>query len=154
MSVILEDDQSLMEKEWINLTMAQVKRTFELRLKKRWSDKTSGKSSPTWILVSASQEKNEDGSTKSVMGCITDISLQKQAQADALERAALSEQLIIRTQEAAESEKKFKQMAELAPCGPYQLMDRASHCLQYLLTLFRNVLYLTRWHGDLGKLPM
>ena len=121
LNIILEEDAGLVMDEWINLTVAQVTRTFEMRLKKIWTDEVTGKSSPTTILVCASQEKNEDGSLKSVFGCLSDISLQKQAQRDALERVALSEQLMFRTQEAAASEKKFKQMAELAPCGMFYI---------------------------------
>ncbi|KAI9808847.1 MAG: hypothetical protein M1827_007170 [Pycnora praestabilis] len=121
MEAVLEEDQPLMKAEWATLNSTQAPRTYEIRLKKRWHDKNSGKSTPTWILVSASQQRNDDGSLISVMGCLIDISIQKQAQEDALERAVLSEQLIIRTQEAAESEKKFKRMAELAPCGMFYI---------------------------------
>ena len=47
----------------------------------------------------------------------TDISLQKQAAEDAVERANLVETLALRTEEAAQHERNFQQMAELAPCG-------------------------------------
>lgn len=47
----------------------------------------------------------------------TDISLHKQAEEDAVERANLVEKLALRTQEAAQYERNFQQMAELAPCG-------------------------------------
>ena len=111
MDMVLEDDRSLMEREWHNLTISRTKRTFELRLKKKWHHQATNSWRNIWILASASNEENEDGTTmKSIMGCITDISLQKLTQEDALERATLSEQL-------SESEKKFKQMAELSPCG-------------------------------------
>ena len=119
MDVILEDDFPTMEKEWHNLTVLKMKRTFELRLRKKWYHADSKKWKTVWIIAAASPVQNEDGSLKSVMGCITDISLQKQAQEDALERATLSEQITRITQEVNESEKKFKQMAELSPCGEY-----------------------------------
>ena len=111
MDMVLEDYQPLVEKEWHNMTVLRTKRTFELRLKKKWYHQATNTWRNTWILVSASHEENEDGTTlKSIMGCITDISLQKLTQEDALERVALSEQL-------AENENKFKEMAELSPCG-------------------------------------
>ena len=69
MDAVFEEDLDLMRNEWSNLADKNIPRTFELRLKKKWYDKTSGKSSPTWILASATQEHNEDGSVKSVMGC-------------------------------------------------------------------------------------
>jgi len=47
----------------------------------------------------------------------TDITLQKQAEEDAVERANLVETLALRTEEAAQHERNFQQMAELAPCG-------------------------------------
>jgi PAS domain S-box-containing protein len=56
---------------------------------------------------------------KSIMGCITDISLQKKAEEDAVERANLVETLALRTEEAAQHERNFRQMAELAPCGMF-----------------------------------
>lgn len=73
MDAVFEEDMGLMDTEWSNLTEKSVPRTFELRLKKKWYDKTSGKSTPTWILVSATQDKNEDGSVKSVMGCGSNV---------------------------------------------------------------------------------
>lgn len=51
------------------------------------------------------------------MGCITDISAQKHAEVAALERADLVEKLALRTQQANEHEKNFRQMAEISPCG-------------------------------------
>jgi hypothetical protein len=47
----------------------------------------------------------------------TDISAQKHAEEDAIARANLVEKLALRTQEAAQHERNFQQMAELAPCG-------------------------------------
>lgn len=71
LDVVYEEDLDLMRTEWSNLADKRIPRTFEVRLKKRWYDKTSGKSTPTWVLASASQEQNEDGSVKSVMGCMS-----------------------------------------------------------------------------------
>jgi hypothetical protein len=56
----------------------------------------------------------------------TDISAQKHAEEDAVARANLVEKLALRTQEAAQHEKNFQQMAELAPCGDYFQF----HCAQ------------------------
>lgn len=49
--------------------------------------------------------------------CRTDISAQKFAEESAVARANLVEKLALRTQEAAQHERNFQQMAELAPCG-------------------------------------
>jgi hypothetical protein len=62
----------------------------------------------------------------------TDISLQKQAAEDAVERANLVEKLALRTEEAAQHERNFQQMAELAPCGE---MIHESLATLHILTL-------------------
>jgi aspartokinase len=64
----------------------------------------------------------------------TDITLQKQAEEDAVERANLVEKLALRTEEAAQHERNFQQMAELAPCG-----EQTNHALLDIsLTLKRH----------------
>jgi len=55
----------------------------------------------------------------------TDISIQKHAEEHAVERANLVEKLALRTQEAAQHEKNFRQMAELAPCGGFSMKWRS-----------------------------
>ena len=118
MNVISESDHPLITKEWEILTTRRGKRTFELRLRNPWYDE-KGIPKQKWILCSCDQEFDEAGNLKSIMGCITDISLQKQAEEDAVERANLVERLALRTQEAAQHERNFQQMAELAPCGMF-----------------------------------
>jgi len=61
----------------------------------------------------------------------TDISAQKFAEESAVARANLVEKLALRTQEAAQHERNFQQMAELAPCG--MLMQRFIAWLQLIL---------------------
>jgi PAS domain S-box-containing protein len=119
MNVISESDHPLITKEWEILTTEKGRRTFELRLRKPWFDEATGTPRQKWILASCDQEFDEDGKLKSIMGCITDISAQKHVEENAVERANLVEKLALRTQEAAEHEKNFQQMAELAPCGMF-----------------------------------
>jgi PAS domain-containing protein len=57
------------------------------------------------------------GRLTNIMGSITDITLQKRSAKDAETRAKLSEQLLLRTQEAKENEKNFKRFSDLAPGG-------------------------------------
>lgn len=116
MNVISEIDHPIINEEWKLLVTEKGRRTFELRLRNPWIDE-SGVARQKWILASCDQEFDEQGKIKSIMGCITDISLQKKAQADALERARLIETLALRTQEAAEHKRNFAQIVELAPCG-------------------------------------
>ena len=51
------------------------------------------------------------------MGSTTDITLQKRSAHDAETRARLSEQLLLRTQEAKKNENYFKRFSDLAPGG-------------------------------------
>jgi len=53
--------------------------------------------------------------------CRTDISEQKENAVHAEQRAKLVETVNEQTQKAAQHERNFKQMAELAPCGKLYL---------------------------------
>ena len=77
MDIVFEGDRAMMEVEWHNITVLRQKRFIELRLRKKWYHGESGKWKNVWILAAGKPEDNEDGSLKSIMGCITDISLQK-----------------------------------------------------------------------------
>jgi PAS domain S-box-containing protein len=118
MNVIAEIDHPKITEEWQLLVTEKGKRTFELFLRNPWYDEDGNPQQRT-ILCSCDQEFDEDGKLISVMGCITDISIQKLAQTQAVERANLVETLALRTQEAAQHERNFNQIAELAPCGMF-----------------------------------
>ncbi|CZR56710.1 uncharacterized protein PAC_06599 [Phialocephala subalpina] len=119
MNVLSEIDHPMMMREWEILTTQKAKRNFELRLRNPWIDERTGEKKQKWILASCDQEFDEEGNLKTIMGCITDISAQKHAEEDAVARANLVEKLALRTQEAAQHERNFQQMAELAPCGMF-----------------------------------
>lgn len=76
----------------------------------------TGEEVDNWILA-ASQPEFLGGKLRTIMGSITDITLQKRSAKDAETRAKLSEQLLLRTQEAKENEMKFKRFSDLAPGG-------------------------------------
>lgn len=103
------------------------KRTFQCRLGKKWYHKATDSWNHTWILCCCGQEENEDGSLQSVMGCITDISLQKQAEEDAMERAKLSEKLARSEREANEIQVRSAIEAEDARKSMEKFMDITSH---------------------------
>jgi hypothetical protein len=69
-------------------------------MKKPWHDPTSGEAVDNWILAAAQPEFGPDGAVRTIMGSTTDITLQKRSAKDAETRARLSEQLLLRTQEA------------------------------------------------------
>ena len=127
MDIILEEDRPYAEQEWYNMTELRLKRTFEVRIVHTWHHKESGKWKHKWIIASCGQEVNEDGSLKSVMGSITDISLLKQAQEDAFERATLSEKLAQSQKEATEIQMRSRIEAEEARESMEKFMDITSH---------------------------
>ena len=127
MDVVMDDDRPYVEQEWYNLSELRLKRTFELRLAQKWHHKESGTWKHKWIIASCGPDENEDGSLKSVMGSITDISLLKQAQEDALERATLSEQLAQSQKDANEIQVRSRIKAEEARKSMEKFMDITSH---------------------------
>lgn len=62
------------------------------RIKKPWYDAATGEEVDNWILAAA-QPEFSGGKLKTIMGSITDITLQKRSAKDAEARAKLSEQL-------------------------------------------------------------
>ncbi len=143
MDNIIEEDHPFMLKTWQEMTTLKKQQSFELRFNKKWYHRDKDEWKNIHVLIKAFPRLNEDGSLKCLMGSFTDISLFKQAEDDALERAHLSEQLAERTKEALESELKFLKMAELAPCGtghPLKLLSRIC-----FLILTRNVSHKPEW---------
>jgi len=127
MDIIMEEDRDLTATEWHTISVLSIPRTFEVRMMKKWYHKESESWKNVWILACCTQDKAEDGSIKNVMGCITDISLQKQAQEDALDRAALSEQLARAEREASAIQIRSRLEAEEARKSMERFMDITSH---------------------------
>lgn len=116
LDTLTEDCLELMDIGWKRLTVDQLPWSGELKLKKKIFDPESGEAMEFWILAAA-QPEFADGEMKTIMGSITDITPQKRSAKDAETRAKLSEQLLLRTQEAKENEKNFKRFSDLAPGG-------------------------------------
>ncbi len=76
---IKEEDQSLIKSLWNDLVTQREPITAELRFSGTWEDR-NGNKGDNWVLFSAFPEKHEDGSLKSIFGCITNISSQKWAE--------------------------------------------------------------------------
>lgn len=131
-NTILEEDLSVFASQWHTLMVEQKSIDCHLRLKKRFRPPNEGEDDAkhcTTVLVHAYPEvSDEDGSTLGVTSMITDISqlvrlqeMQKERVEEAVERAHLAEKLALRTQEAANSESKFKALAELTPVGLFYI---------------------------------
>lgn len=127
MNFVMEEDRPLVAQEWYKLSELRLRRTFEMRIVEKWYHKESGTWKNKWIIASCGQDENENGSLKSVMGTITDITLLKQAQEDALERATLSEQLAQSQKEANEIQIRSRIEAEEARKSMEKFMDITSH---------------------------
>lgn len=100
MQVFKESSILTMQEGWSRLTKDGMAWLAELELKKPWYDPMTGEKVDNWILGDCSPEFADDGSVRAIMGSITDITLQKRSAKDAETRAWLSEQLLLRTQEA------------------------------------------------------
>jgi PAS domain S-box-containing protein len=100
MDAIIESSVPVMEEGWTRLTRDGLSWSSELQLKKPWHDPATGEKIDHWILAACQPEIDEDGTVKTIMGSITDITQQKRSAKDAETRAQLSEQLLLRTKEA------------------------------------------------------
>ncbi|RDW80496.1 hypothetical protein BP5796_05194 [Coleophoma crateriformis] len=140
MDVVMDESRPDVEYGWQRLTVQKLPWECELKLKKPWHDPTTGALVDHWVLLAAQPEFTSEGDLKTVMGSITDITLQKRSAEDALTRAKLSEELLLRTQEAKESEENFKRFADICPGGLF-VMD-AEQRITYANT---------RWHTITGS---
>ena len=75
-----EEDQPEVKKIWRQIVEHAQPVTAELRFKQPADQDGSNTGEDTWVLFSASPEKNADGTLKSVFGSITNISSQKWAE--------------------------------------------------------------------------
>lgn len=106
-----------MMKGWEKLTIRNQPWSGELQLIKPWYHSITGEEFDNWILASYQHEFSSDGSIKSIMGYCTDITLQKRFAKEMEDRAELSEQLLLRTNQANEIERNFRRFSDLAPGG-------------------------------------
>ncbi len=113
---IHENSMPVIKAGWDRLTVGHLPWSSELQLRKPWHDPVTHDEVDNWILA-AIQPEFGDGKLKALMGSITDITPQKRSARDAETRAMLSEQLLLRTQEAEENEKNFKRFSDFAPGG-------------------------------------
>lgn len=112
MDVYKESSRHTISEGWARLTKDGLRWSAELELSRPWVDPTTGEQIENWILADCSPEFDEDGTVKAIMGSITDITLQKRSAKDAEDRASLSEQLLLRTQEAEALQKQRLEEAE------------------------------------------
>jgi PAS domain S-box-containing protein len=79
MDYVKEEDQALIQQQWIRLVENAAAINIEFRFKTPWEDR-NGNRGDTWVLFCAFPEKYEDGMLKSAFGSITNISPQKWAE--------------------------------------------------------------------------
>ncbi|KAF4631913.1 hypothetical protein G7Y89_g6216 [Cudoniella acicularis] len=121
---IHEKSVETMENGWKRLAVDLMPWSAELRLTKSLYDHGTGEELENWVLAASQPEFSTDGKLKSIMGTITDISLQKRS-ADM--RAMLSEQLLLREQEAKDLQKKQLEEAEENRRSQNNFIDITSH---------------------------
>lgn len=79
MDYVHKDDRDRVQEAWQTMLAQRSPMSMEFRWNTSWKDKV-GNTSHTWVLTSASPEKDEDGKLKRVFGSMTDISAQKFAE--------------------------------------------------------------------------
>ena len=86
MNCIHPQDVDLAMQEWSNLSKGTLSSSFELRWKSFDDDKRNGQNfGVQWTLAACVSIFNDDGSPRSIAGCITDITSQKKRVEDVLE---------------------------------------------------------------------
>jgi PAS domain S-box-containing protein len=75
---IVEEDQPKAWKTWTTMLSQKCNSSAEFRFKTPWRE--NGGADYTWVIASASPEKDEDGNITRVFGSVTDISSQKFAE--------------------------------------------------------------------------
>ncbi|EHY57185.1 hypothetical protein HRR83_002679 [Exophiala dermatitidis] len=76
---VVEEDQPKVWNMWTTIFEKRCAMSLEFRFKTPWRDKL-GNTGPTWVLTSASPERDDDGQLKRIFGSMTDISSQKFAE--------------------------------------------------------------------------
>ena len=76
---LVEEDQAKAWSCWTTMLNHKCPVSIEFRFKTPWKDKI-GNSGHTWVLASASPEKDEDGNIRRIFGSVTNISDQKFAE--------------------------------------------------------------------------
>lgn len=112
MEAYKESSKPVVSEGWVRLTKDGIGWSAELELLKPWIDPATGEQIENWVLADCSPEFDEGGVVKTIMGSLTDISLHKRSAKDAEARARLSEQLLLRTQEAEALQKQRLEEAE------------------------------------------
>lgn len=151
MDLVDESSRPTIEEAWKVITEDRMPWTGEVRLKCPHYDPVTGQQIPFWVLAEAQPEYTREGEIRTVMGSFTDITLQKKSTEDANTRARLSEELLIRTQEAKQNEKNFKRFSDLSPGGLVILDTDAK--IKYANSQWFNISGHPRAHsGGLGAL--
>lgn len=88
------------------------------------------------ILAAAQPQLGVDGHIRTIMGSITDITLQKRASKDSEARARLSEQLLLRTQETEVLQKQRLVEAEETRRQQNNFIDITSHEMRNPLVIY------------------
>lgn len=112
-----DDSRLVVEEGWRSLTVDHTSFSAELRFKTNTLDPVSGREAEKWMLTSCRPDLAPDGSLRSVLGSIIDITEQKASARHTELRAQLSEKLLSALQEHKESELRFQSFATLIPIG-------------------------------------
>lgn len=135
MDSVREEDRSSLEAAWQRLLEKLVTISVEFRFKH--SQRSGDRTIDTWVLMSAFPEKSQDGTLKSIFGCITDISSQKWAEKVQSERR----------EEAVELKRQQENFIDITS---HEMRNPLSAILQCADQISNNITEFTA-HGDEDK---
>ncbi|EHL01584.1 putative Hybrid signal transduction histidine kinase K [Glarea lozoyensis 74030] len=127
MGVIHNSSIELMKMGWDRLSVDKLPWSGELQMNRPWNDPNTGDEVDYWILLAAQPEFSIDGQFLSLMGSITDITLQKQSEKVADMRARFTEKLLMKEQETKDLQKRQLQEAEENRRRQNNFIDITSH---------------------------
>lgn len=93
---VKDEDKESTWRTWQSMLKKKCPISMEFRFNTPWQDKF-GNSNDTWVLASASPERDEDGQISRIFGSITEISSQKFA--EALQRKRMEEAVSMKQQQ-------------------------------------------------------
>jgi PAS domain S-box-containing protein len=124
MKMVTDDNRELIREGWRRLSVDGMSWSSEIRLKKPWVDSITGQTLPSVILAAGHPEFNPDGSIRSVMGTLTDISQIKWAE-------GLQERRLKEAEEARRQQENFIDMTSHEMRNP---LSAIFHCADDIAT--------------------
>jgi PAS domain S-box-containing protein len=114
LDIVISEDRAHAEEMWRRMVIDHTPINFQCRLKKPWRN-AEGEETYTSVICSGHPDLNEDGSIKSVMGSVTDVSELKWVEAELRRR---TEEVELRMNHALEMKRQQENFIDVCVCPP------------------------------------